>query len=203
MFLALNDIKKTMRHLFIPHKGIVVDNDDPLKLKRIKCVITDILNETDVDSLPWVYQHNGSSGSTTAESCYIPSVGDEVTITFPYNDIYFPFYSGSWASATTKTTEFDTGYPNVYGWKDSKGNIFKVNIVTSEVQFTHFSGTYLKLTTAGKVTVHKGAENLTDLIHQLCTASESITVLTGIGTQPVLNKATFTALKAKIGDFVE
>lgn len=154
MFLALDDIQGTMRHLQVPHKGIVVDNLDPLKLKRVKCTITDLFDATDQTALPWVYQLNTSSGSTNSESCDVPEIGSELEISFPYNDIYMPFYHGSWASKTTKTTEFDADYPYVYGTKDSKGNSFKTNKLTGDVTYTHSKGTTLFIDGAtGNVTI--------------------------------------------------
>jgi len=204
MFLAIKDIKPTMQHLRIPHKGIVVDNVDPLKLQRVKCTITDLIDETDYDKLPWISKLESSflGGSLNSGTFSVPEIGSEVQIVFPYNDIYFGFYDGVWSSSKTSLTEFHTDYPNTYGWKDGTGNIFIVNKITGDVQFTTSSGTYVLVTSAGKVTIQKGAENLTDLIHQLCTACENITTLTGIGVQPAINKPTFTVLKAKIGDFV-
>jgi len=52
-----------------------------------------------------------------------------------------------------------------------------------------------------KYYISNNAEDLIDLMVQFCEAAENITVATAIGVQPVLNKATFTALKAKLTAF--
>lgn len=65
-----------------------------------------------------------------------------------------------------------------------------------------YGNTTVEIFNNGKVKIYDGSENLTDLIKQLCEACESITTLTSIGPQPVINKGTFTALKTKIGAFV-
>lgn len=74
-------------------------------------------------------------------------------------------------------------------------------------------GNYIKFDKDGNITitlpgtkkysVKNDNNNLTELIKDLCSLCESITTMTGIGIQPVLNKADFTALKAKLAEFVE
>lgn len=49
----------------------------------------------------------------------------------------------------------------------------------------------------GKFKIENTANELIDVCLQLCTAVEAITVATSIGIQPIINKATVTALKTK------
>ena len=59
---------------------------------------------------------------------------------------------------------------------------------------------YIKMY-GSKYYISNNAEDLIDLMVQFCTAVEGITVATGIGVQPIINKATFTTLKTKLSDF--
>lgn len=61
--------------------------------------------------------------------------------------------------------------------------------------------TEVELNPTGKILMKNSANELIDLINQLCEACESITTLTALGVQPVINKAVFTALKNKIATF--
>jgi hypothetical protein len=156
MFIALKDLKLDDHHLSVPHRAVVVENNDPLKLRRVQCTITDLFDDTDLTALPWIYPLNNIflGGSVDSDYCAIPEIGSELVVVFPFNDIYFPFYIGYWVSDNTKSTEFDTDYPDEYGWKDSTDNIFKVNKKTGNVTFTHSKGTIIKIDGAtGNVTI--------------------------------------------------
>jgi hypothetical protein len=52
-----------------------------------------------------------------------------------------------------------------------------------------------------KYYMSNNTDEMMDLLVQLCTAVEAITVATGIGIQPIINKATFTTLKAQFQGF--
>lgn len=150
-----------MKDFFIPfdkmHKATVVYNTDPKKLGRVKCTIEDLFVDTSngYKALPWVYPISPSvfGGKNTFGFFSVPQVGTELTVIFPYNDINFPFYVGYWQSSKTHPTDFDSAYPNEYGFKDPKGNIYKVNILTGVVDFTHFSGTHIHIAANGNVDI--------------------------------------------------
>lgn len=101
---------KPSKALARPHKGKVVDNEDPEKLGRVKVEITGLL-EGAPDDLPWCIP-----STLDAQKMDVPKVGDELIIEFPYNDIYAPFYGGGWHNANTKASEFDEDYPNTFGF---------------------------------------------------------------------------------------
>lgn len=54
----------------------------------------------------------------------------------------------------------------------------------------------------GKISVQNNSDDFISLVKDLCEACEAITVMTGIGVQPVINKTIFTTLKAKLEGFV-
>lgn len=128
MFLKLSEhLEKTMP-LRRVYKGIVVSNTDPKKYGRVKVKIIGLL-EGDTALLPWTAPNNPAflGGSTNSQKLSVPEVGSELEIRFPFENIYMPFYYGYWHSATTHAPEFDANYPNSYGFKDSIGNIFRIN----------------------------------------------------------------------------
>lgn len=116
------------RNLQFPHKGIVEDNDDPLKLGRIKVSIEGLIQSEDTALLPWIDPYNPYFLGTNSGSLWfsVPEIGAEVVVIFPYEDIYFGFYIGSWNNVDKPTT-FDASYPNAYGFKDSVGNYIRID----------------------------------------------------------------------------
>jgi hypothetical protein len=58
----------------------------------------------------------------------VPEVGSEVTITFPYGNVYHPVYTSGNISELTQTPGvFDEDYPNSEGWVNSIPSFFRVN----------------------------------------------------------------------------
>jgi hypothetical protein len=135
------------------HLGTVVDNNDPEKIGRIKCTVFGLYE--DVTNLPWItaMQSNFLGGSNNSGFLSIPEIGSYVVVSFPTRDIYSPFYSGNILTKATKNTSFDSDYPNVYGFKDSKGNLFKLNKTTGEVNFTHNAGTDIVIHPDGHIEI--------------------------------------------------
>ena len=154
-------IKKS--NLSVPHYGIVKDNNDPSKLGRVKVWIEGML-ELETTVLPWVSPLMSSflGGSNNSGFFSVPEIDSQVVVTFPFDDIYFGFYIGYWLTPDTKVTTFDTNYPNVYGFKDSTGNIFKIDKTAGTVDFTHSSGTTIHIDSAGAVTVKSTSISLGD-----------------------------------------
>jgi hypothetical protein len=110
MLIKLSEYMKPVRALSRPHKGVVVDNEDPEKLGRVKVEIKGLI-EGAPDDLPWCIP-----STLDAKTMDVPKVGDELIIEFPYNDIYAPFYGGGWHNANTKADGFDEDYPNTFGF---------------------------------------------------------------------------------------
>lgn len=111
-----------------PHRGLVVDNNDPKKLQRVRCTIDGLMNGP-VETLPWIYPQNppGFGARQDIGSMTPPSVNSELVIEFPTEDIYAAFYTGTWQSKDTHPGTFDEDYPNSYGFTDDAGNTFRVN----------------------------------------------------------------------------
>ena len=138
----------------------MVANADPKKLGRIKVVIAELLTVNDIPNngykLPWVYPLTSYflGGSTGSVSFSVPELGSEVTVTFPYEDVYFGFYSGHWHSTANHVSEFDEDYPNSFGWKDSTGTYQKVNKTQQYTEFFHVSGARVRIYDDGMIEIY-------------------------------------------------
>ena len=102
-----------------PFRGVVVDNDDPLRLGRVKVIIEGLI-EGSVENLPWISQRSAAllGGQPTKGTFFAPSVDSELEIHFPFNDIYAGFYVGFWQTPETHNPAFDDGYPDKYEFID-------------------------------------------------------------------------------------
>lgn len=154
MLIKLTEWLQKANNLKVPHKGTVLDNIDSKKLGRVKVQIEELL-EGSSSELPWVYPNNpfGLGGKSDSSGFSVPEIGSELTIIFPYDDIYFPFYTGYWQSELNHQSVFDEDYPETYGFRDSSGNILQVNKTQKYMQITHSSGTVLKVDIVGNITI--------------------------------------------------
>ena len=137
MLINLMDNIKKNDPLHGKFKGLVVDNEDPKKLCRIKCKIEGRLETSDNSKLPWVFpetDHN-LGGRPDLSSMSVPEVGSIVEIVFPYDDIYHPFYRGAWQDSDTHQGLFDESYPESYGFIDSVIQWLKINKDNPDVEY--------------------------------------------------------------------
>ena len=133
MLISLAEHLRPIRALTRPHKGVVVDNEDPKKLGRVKVQISGLL-EADKESLPWCATLYDPSRFD------VPEIGDELYIVFPYGSIYFPFSLGYWHNETNHNSEFDADYPNTFGIA-KQGFVLKYNKKSKQGDLVHPSGT--------------------------------------------------------------
>jgi len=152
MLIKANDFLKPSEGLSKPHRGVVMNNDDPDRLRRVKAVIAGRLAGT-IDKLPWIYPRR------TSNDVKIPSLGSEIEIIFPYGDIYSGFYIGSWESTLTQTGPVNEDYPNTYGSRDEQGQQFTTNKAKKISEYLHPSGFGFQVESDGSVTI-KGPRKL-------------------------------------------
>jgi len=152
MLLKLSEWLTKNHNIYLPHRGIVIENNDPRKLRRIKVTIDSML-EGSVDQLPWIYPRIPYflGGGANAVLFSIPEIGSEVEVTFPFEDVYFGFYTGHWATAS-HPTDFDADYPDVYGFIDSAGNFLRINKKTGTFELK-INGT-ATISVSGDVTLN-------------------------------------------------
>lgn len=160
MLIKLPEWLQKINNLNFPHKGTVLDNVDPKKLGRVKVQILELLEGT-ASQLPWVYPQNpyGLGGKSNSSGFSVPEIGSELIIVFPYDDIYFPFYTGYWQSEGTHQSLFDEDYPNSYGFRDSLGNYVKINKTQKTLDLRHSSGAQIQIDAAGNVTITTPQDN--------------------------------------------
>lgn len=160
MLLKPVDHMKKTNPFSKPYKGIVVDNDDPKKLGRIKVNIQGFL-EGLAEELPWIFPENptGLGGRADLSSFIVPEVSSRVQVEFPFDDIYAGFYTGYWQSDIThQGSTFDEDYPESYGFRDSQGTHFKVNKSKKFVEVQHTSGARIRMNDDSSVEIQSRSE---------------------------------------------
>lgn len=153
MLLDAPEFMRKSNNLRKEWKGIVVFNADPLKLGRVKCSILGLFESGDEASLPFIACKNpaGLGGAADSSSFAVPEVGSELTIEFPFEDVYAPFYTGYWQHGLSHQVEFNEDYPNSYGHRDSTGNVMLVNKAKKTAVYTHASGSSIGFSGEGDI----------------------------------------------------
>ena len=134
-------------------RGIVVDNNDPLKINRVKVRIEGLM-ESENDKLPWATQKSstGLGGSNDSSFFFIPKINSEVNVTFPFDDIHFPVYCGYYQSNQTHQNYFDDNYPHQYGFIDG-GWKFRIDRQQNVLNIETASGVNFVIDGGGNITL--------------------------------------------------
>jgi len=121
------------------YKGTVVDNNDPMRLARVKVKIEELFTD---EYLPWVYpkQASGLGGRVNSNTFVVPDIGTEVVVEFPNLDPYSGFYTAVWQSEKTHQGDFNEDYPDSFGFSDSSGAYAKINRKKQLVEFVTPAG---------------------------------------------------------------
>lgn len=140
--------------------AVVVDNNDPLQIGRIKFRISTLHSGRSDTELTWAAQlHQSSQGNTTygIGEVGVPVVGAKVIIFFPEDDEHNAYYLADYHDTGSKITELLEDYPNSYGRIDASGNLFLVNTTANTVRFVHVSGTTITIGADGTITFASAA----------------------------------------------
>ena len=82
------------------HRGIVVDNNDPLKLGRLKVRVRAAYGDQPVDKIPWAWPCFGYGGMPQMALYAVPEVGAGAWIEFQWKDgrpdPSYPVWTGTW-----------------------------------------------------------------------------------------------------------
>lgn len=125
--------------------GKVVDNDDPLKMERVKVRIPDVF-EGDSANFPWCSPAKAGWFPNTAEFGVfglVPPVGTEIKVLFQQGNPLYPLYFAYPHQKDERVNDFVTNYLKRYGWKDPQGNLFFIdttNAANPQVKFQHTAG---------------------------------------------------------------
>lgn len=151
--------------------GIVVNNEDPEKLQRIKVRIAKLHKDLTDEQLPWVFPATsnveGNAGGAVGAMGPIPAKGAKVNMKYPDDSMYHGMYFGTVTTKDQKLSDFagqsgyGADYPNVSGSLDPSGNLNATNHKRDTKEETHVSGTSKQIDAAGniKVVVNGGYNN--------------------------------------------
>jgi hypothetical protein len=124
------------------HKGIVVDNHDPLRIGRVKAYVPGVL-EGQASRLPWcspVAPSNGG-GSPSNYSFDVPAIGSEIQVQFLGKSAYLPVYTGIWISQSLNAKEvYGKNYPASYGSMHGDGSFSRGDRKAKSVEYFHPNG---------------------------------------------------------------
>lgn len=138
-FMKSDPLLKNRDNTRIPQKGRIVDNNDPLKLGRVKVEIQSLSEGLGAANVDWVYLETaGKPGRApgTFDFPEIPEIGCEVEVSYPYDSNENPRVSTAVANnINTDPSLFGEDYPSTFGSIDST-QLKMVNKEKNEI--THF-----------------------------------------------------------------
>lgn len=145
------------------YRGVVLDNDDPSKIGRVKVNILGMFDEINSDDVPWAVPafSIGSGSGVGYGDLSVPSVGSMVYCFFEQGDIYQPVYFASAPDAVHGVpTEAKTNYPDRRVIKTPGGIVLYIDDSDLEIKALLPSGTYIKLDSSVNI-VHSSGSYVT------------------------------------------
>jgi len=131
LFDALSGVKtnKPFGQGFRMFWGKVIANDDPKLLGRIKVQILELTPWDDKEKLLWIYPlyPAGLGQSPLTTNFQVPEVNTFVVCIFPHTSIYYGHYAWHWIDRLRRMSDFDSEYPERWGWQDSQENKLIIN----------------------------------------------------------------------------
>jgi hypothetical protein len=185
------------------YRGLVVDNNDPEKLGRIKVKVYPMFKGIeDPDQIPWAVPAMGLfAGAGTGFGAFaVPEENSFVYVFFEAGDIYQPVY---FAEAQTAQTGIplasQVDYPYSKVWETPTGIALWINSKPGAEQIVvyHPSGSYIEVTQAGNVIVY-GSNTVTAQAQtgdaSVIAAAKNVNLTAGQNIQGIAAKdITFTA----------
>lgn len=129
-------------------RGTVVDNNDPLQLRRVRVQCPSVYGDAATTDLPWamVDKISGNQiGNSKDDGTFgVMSIGTAVWVEFQADDYGnddhdLPLVTAFDITQAVQKAEELVNYPNRYGFKDKVGNLFYVDRQTKEVQINLFT----------------------------------------------------------------
>lgn len=120
--------------------GEVVNNQDPLKLGRVKVRVKELFDSKDKipdASIPWAIKEDNQFLGSGSKQFSIPAVGTFVTVYFSKGDIYSPVYGSEIQSKANYDSEQEESYGNLLLKKDRNGNKFKNDLSANQLNLVY------------------------------------------------------------------
>lgn len=143
--------------------GKVIDNDDPLKLGRVKILIFGYYDDLAESALPWAVPDMGYFGGTNG-NFIIPEVGTILRGYFDQKDIQKPIFDS--VAYTQLTVQDVTKNPLMFKMEDypnkmvlletDQGEYLTLNKKSGETIFHHRTGLTINIGSDGSLTIHTG-----------------------------------------------
>ena len=103
------------------HRGIVIDNNDPKKLGRIKARVLAAYGEQPVDKIPWALPCFSYGGMPQMALFAVPEVGAGVWIEFQWKegkpDPTYPVWTGVWIAEGETPAEVEGSPEDAHHYK--------------------------------------------------------------------------------------
>lgn len=105
-------------------RGLVVDNNDPKKLGRLKVRIQSAYGEQPVDNLPWAWPCFGYGGASGMCMFAVPEIGSGVWVMFQTKDgepdTTYPVWLGVWQAEKESPEEITDSSEDAHYYKELK-----------------------------------------------------------------------------------
>jgi len=101
--IVANLVERIERRFYGKYRGIVVDNQDPAKLGRLKLKVPSVLGADVVTG--WALPCSPYGGAADQGFLFIPEVGAGVWTEFEEGDLEFPIWAGTFWSQPNSETE--------------------------------------------------------------------------------------------------
>lgn len=144
--------------------GKVIDNNDPLKLGRVKVLVFGFYDDLSEEALPWAIPDIGYIGGTNG-SFIIPEIGTILRGYFDEHDIQKPIFDS--IAFTKKTAGNEYVNSNINKTEDyphkmvlletDSGDYLTLNKKTGETVFNHRTGLSITIGADGSLTINTGA----------------------------------------------
>ncbi len=145
-------------HQELYHIGIVVENNDPKKMQRIKVSVPNKM-EAPIEELDWIGPISRSAFGVGDffGTMNVPALGSVVLVYFQAGDIKYGLYEGSAISVNFHPhPQLLINYPRRYGFCDPAGNYMYIDYTPDQVSMHlyHKSGTNIDVDNTGNVVGH-------------------------------------------------
>lgn len=138
------------------YRARVLDNDDSLKLGRVKLNVLTLFDGISKDDLPWatpampLFTGSGSGYGNFA----VPEVGSQVWCFFEAGDFNQPVYFAEAPDGVRGLpSERTTNYPYRKVFKSKNGVVIYIDDADLEIKVNHPSGAYLLIDEDGNITI--------------------------------------------------